>query len=121
MNRRPGAVLAEALLPWGGTAFAAARRRPGTRASTAAAAAGSGVPSRPAGHARPRTAQTPGLLPWLRPLARACPAVSVAAAAGLLAAAALVIQLPVIGHGTGTAGPTPTAGSVRSACDSERR
>ncbi|MGW1052719.1 hypothetical protein [Streptomyces sp. NPDC002521] len=104
LNKWPGAVLATALLPWGGTAFAIARRR---RTSTHVASTG---PSErmPAtvGHAPPRTPATPGQ-PWLRYVTRRCPAVTVTAVAGLLAATATAIQLPMNGHATGTAGPVP--------------
>ncbi|MFI1366382.1 hypothetical protein [Streptomyces griseochromogenes] len=103
VNARPGAVLAAALLPWGGAAFAAARRR---RAGKARSVADSERMRGTAGHALPRAEKAPDLS-WLRHAARKSPAVSVTAAAGILVAAAAALQLHVSGHNTGAAGPVP--------------
>ncbi|GAA3806322.1 hypothetical protein GCM10022403_045440 [Streptomyces coacervatus] len=112
VNEQPGTVLATALLPWGGAAFAAARRR---RTSNAPSVAKSERRPGTAGHALPRTETAPGLS-WLRHIARRSPAVSVTAAAGILAVAATALQLHVTGHHTGAAGPVP-AGPTRTAGD----
>ncbi|MEU5533957.1 hypothetical protein [Streptomyces sp. NPDC020362] len=103
MNERPGEVMAAALLPWGGAAFAAARRR---RTTNALPAPRAGRMPGTRGRAQPRTERAPGL-PWLRHVARKCPAVTVTAAAGILAAAATTVHLPVNGHTTGAADPVP--------------
>ncbi|MEU4928669.1 hypothetical protein AB0G54_19485 [Streptomyces yokosukanensis] len=105
INERPGALLADALLPWGGAAFAAARgRRP-------AHARSESMPHT-VGHAGPRTATAP-TLPRLWQGSRRHPTTSVAAAVGILAAAATALHLSLHSHDTGAARPVP-ADSVRT-------
>ncbi|WP_369394127.1 hypothetical protein AB5J72_46150 [Streptomyces sp. CG1] len=110
MNKWPGAVLATALLPWGGAAFAIARRR---RTTTVAATAPAEPMPTTIGHAPPHT-EAPPARPWLRQVAHRAPAVAVTAAAGLLAAAATAITLPANDHNTGAAVPAP-GGSPQTA------
>ncbi|MEU8974547.1 hypothetical protein AB0D11_35670 [Streptomyces monashensis] len=102
MNERPGTVLAEGLLPWGGAAFAAVRRQ------RRIAKASSAAPSEPTRNAVRRTRphrEAASRLPWLRQLADKCPALTVMAAAGLFAAGAATACLPKACDGTGASGP----------------
>jgi hypothetical protein len=99
MNKWPGAVLATALLPWGGTAFAIVRRH-----RTTVAATGPGEPLPGTVGTPPRTHAAPGR-PWLRHVAHRSPAVAVTAAVGLLAAATAALNLPVNDHTTDASGP----------------
>ncbi|OIJ94941.1 hypothetical protein BIV25_21445 [Streptomyces sp. MUSC 14] len=102
MNERPGTLLAEAVLPWGGAAFAAVRRR------RRLAKASSAAPSQPTRNAVRRTLppkEAAPRLPWLRHVADKCPALTVMAAAGLFAAGAATACLYKAGDDTGPSGP----------------
>ncbi|MEV0369628.1 ricin-type beta-trefoil lectin domain protein [Streptomyces sp. NPDC050636] len=103
MNEHPDAVLAQALLPWGGAALVAGRR-PRTHGRHAAA------------HAAHKTVSASGA-GRLRSLAGRFPAASITAAVGLTVAAAALVPLPMTGGNTGSAAGPPPGDTSRSAPD----